>query len=280
VIHGTASDTEFTILETLKLILMELLKVSDDYEEVVKERAAAAAERAAASEERLAAAAERQAIRLLLERSCSLQTKSTTTLTKSASDAQAYSPDQVGFALQQKGHDSVIGIATAQDNQIFCQDGMSDRNDVEDSFANVDEDVSRNDRSDSMCRNTVESIQSTHYHWRSEVKDSGWSGVKINHDDQSLQVANAGEDISTSHMFVEVLEEQEIMHSASIYMPMRAEPTFAYLHTVKQSTCDFDLPAGRMDMNDLQFKELDTLSPTSAHISVQASPVQWIQCVV
>ncbi len=74
-LHSTASDTEFTILQTLKLILMEVIQVSDSHAELVKERAAAtaeraaaAAERAAASEERRIAAAERQAICTSLDR--------------------------------------------------------------------------------------------------------------------------------------------------------------------------------------------------------------------
>ncbi len=42
--HGTASDTELTILQTLKLILIEVIQVSDDRADFIKERAAASSQ--------------------------------------------------------------------------------------------------------------------------------------------------------------------------------------------------------------------------------------------
>ena len=86
VLHGTGSDTEFTILETLKLILMEVIQISEDQAELLKERTAAAAERAAASQDRNASAIERQAILSSLDRMLQLLSNMTTSPVAGNSD--------------------------------------------------------------------------------------------------------------------------------------------------------------------------------------------------
>lgn len=237
---------------------MELLKVSDDHDEVVKERKAAAAERAAASEERRAAAAERQALCAVLDRACSLLTKSSAT--------GSCSPDHAGIPVQQNGQDSTLLIAPAPDNEIHCQDGVSGvsipKEGVEDSFTNIDENASK---SNGFDRRAAELLVFTHSQ-SPEVKN--WSAAEINHGIQDC--TDAGEDTSISHSFV---ENQETMQSASTCKPMCAEQASVYLHPEKQSTCDSIPPAGADNTVNLQFNGLDMLSPTSAQRLVQASSV-------
>jgi hypothetical protein len=206
VIHGTASDTEFTILETLKLILMELLKVSDDYEEVVKERVAAAAERAAASEERRAAAAERQAVKTLLDRLWPLLTK--TAVSDSFSDQGR---DQV----QQTGHDDTVLVASELEKQQRCQDGtciqeshvfrqrpphtgttVRHEHNVEDFVANVNDACSGNNIVEVVHSQTADSTAYTH----SEIEDKSCCDDKIS---LNGNLENMCKDASLSRVLIE-----------------------------------------------------------------------------
>ncbi len=256
-IHGTASDTEFAILETLKLMLMEMLKLSDDYDEVVKERIAAAEERAAASEERRAAAAERQAIHALLERACSLLTKTST--------SGSFTLCQDGIPVHQEGHDNTRLAAPTAANKNSSQNGISiQEENVKDSVTTVKGEASSNNIVESICRKTDESSGSTH----SQVEDRNCNVAAINHHDDNLTVSDR--DPSIWQLLV---DKQEAMQPASTHMPISINQEPACRHTVNQPSCDFVPPEGRTTKVDLQCMVMDMLSPPSAEISVQASSI-------
>ncbi len=255
-IHGTASDTEFTILETLKIMLMEVLKLSDDYDEVVKERIAAAEERAAASEERRAAAAERQAIHTLLDRACSLLTKTST--------SGSFTLYQDGVPVHQEGHENTFLAAPTAVNKNCLQNGISiQEENAKGSVVTVNDEASRSNIVESICRKTDESSGSTH----SQVEDKSCNIAATNHHDDNTI---SDRDPSIWQLLV---DKQEAMQPASTHMPMSVKQEPACLHTMNQPSCDFHQPEARTTKVDLQCTVLDMLTPPSAEISVQASSI-------
>jgi hypothetical protein len=184
VIHGTASDTEFTILETLKLILMEVIQATDDRVEVVKERAAAAAERAAASEERRVAAAERQAMCTSLDRVWSVLTK---TPMGGLNSDQFGLPVQQNKQLQQAESVQLAVIASVDQNQ--SQDIKNiQKEEAAESFAVDLDTVVGNSNVETNYSRTADSLASKAVEVAVTKHSSVCSVCQCNHDDDIASV--------------------------------------------------------------------------------------------
>ncbi len=262
-LHGTASETEFTILETLKLILMEVLRASNDFQEVAKERAAAAVERVVASEDRRAAATERQAICASLDRVWSVLIK----MSSVGPDVdQSTSP--VPVQQTKKALEACVLHAAAPINQNSCEDMIClQKQGTEDSPAKIAgadlENISKQSTASPALDN--------------QCKLSIACSVRQSTQDDTLAKKPYGTILLPS-----CIENQEAAQNAhdvqpaNTSVPMCAELAHTRPHPVNQLPCNSLLPDSEIITANLEFREFrvhDLMSLPTASESSQASSV-------
>jgi hypothetical protein len=262
VIHGTASEIEFTILETLKLILMEVLHASQDREECIKERTAAAAERIAASEERRAAAAERQAICTSLDRVWSVLMK-----TSIVGSDQRVSPLQQTVMTQSFQADKML-VATDLVDLIHC-DG-SDKANTENK-----NDGDNRDFANVACSDQGSSVIGVDYDRQSIPSTALKIGVTFgactkSQDHCSNNLVSSCKDTACLPSIVE--NQDEAAQYAITSMPNCAELAFIHPNSMKQSPCTENYVSLKSEMTVLEPTPRDCgpSSPRSTLSSSQA----------
>jgi hypothetical protein len=265
VLHGTASETEFTILETLKLILMEVLRASNDFQEVAKERAAAAVERVVASEERRTAAAERQAICASLDRMWSVLIKMSSVGPDVDSD-QSTCP--VPVQQTKKALEAYVLHAAAPIHQNRCEDMTClQEQGTEDSSAKIAGEDPENLSKQSTASPALDN----------QCKLSIACSVRQSNQNDTLAGKPSGTILLPS--CIENQEAAQNAHNvqpANTSIPMCAELAHTRQHPVNQLPCNSLLPDSEIITAHLEFREFrvhDLVSLPTASESSQASSV-------